>query len=119
MVRGTVFPTAMLKENRNGLIMRADRTRADGHAERKAAHDKIHRHSPGSTRHLPLGTAKGCDSADPVVELTDRRDASQIWLNDVARLMNGRPRKTVGWKTPAEAMAEEIRAVSSTVALDV
>ena len=49
---------------------------------------------------------------------TDLSDASQTWLNDVARLMNERPRKTLGWKTPAEAMAEEIRAFSSTVALD-
>ena len=50
---------------------------------------------------------------------TDLSDASQTWLNDVARLMNGRPRKALGWKTPAEAMAEEIKAFSSTVALDV
>lgn len=49
---------------------------------------------------------------------TDLSDASQTWLNDVARLMNERPRKTLGWKTPAEAMAEEIRAFNSTVALD-
>jgi len=33
--------------------------------------------------------------------------------------MNGRPRKALGWNTPAEAMAEEIKAISSTVALDV
>jgi hypothetical protein len=50
---------------------------------------------------------------------TDLSEASQTWLNDVARLMNGRPRKTLGWKTPAEAMAEEIKAFTSTVALDV
>lgn len=49
---------------------------------------------------------------------TDLSDASQTWLNDVARLMNERPRKTLGWETPAEVMAEEIRAFSSTVALD-
>ena len=52
-------------------------------------------------------------------KVTDLSDASQTWLNDVARLMNGRPRKTLGWKTPAEAMAEEIKAFGSTVALDV
>ncbi len=57
---------------------------------------------------LPFSMPKG----------TDLSDASQTWLNDVARLMNERPRKTLGWKTPAEAMAEEIRAFSSTVALD-
>lgn len=48
---------------------------------------------------------------------TDLSDASQTWLNDVARLMNGRPRKTLGWKTPAETMAEEIAASRSNVAL--
>jgi len=39
-------------ENRNGLIVQADLTRADGHAERRAALGIIHRHSPGSTRRL-------------------------------------------------------------------
>jgi hypothetical protein len=37
-------------------------------------------------------------------------DASQTWLNDIAALMNNRPRKTLDWKTPAEAMAEEMAA---------
>ena len=50
---------------------------------------------------------------------TDLSAATPTWRNDVARLMNGRPRKTLGWKTPAEAMAEEIKAFSSTVALEV
>lgn len=49
---------------------------------------------------------------------SDLSDASQTWLNDVAALMNNRPRKTLGWRTPAEAMAEEIAAFSSTVALE-
>jgi IS30 family transposase len=49
---------------------------------------------------------------------TDLSDASQTWLNDIAWLLNGRPRKTLGWRTPAEAMAEEISAFNSTVALE-
>jgi len=44
-------------------------------------------------------------------------DLSQTALNDVARLMNNRPRKTLGWNTPAEAMAEELAAIKSTIAL--
>ena len=49
---------------------------------------------------------------------TDLGDASQTWLNDIAALMNNRPRKTLGWRTPAEAMADEIAAFKSTVALE-
>lgn len=50
---------------------------------------------------------------------TDLGNLGQTWLNDVAALMNNRPRKTLGWKTPTEAMADEIAAFKSTVALDV
>ena len=49
---------------------------------------------------------------------TDLSDASQTWLNDVAALMNNRPRKTLGWRTPAEAMTEELTAFRSAVALE-
>lgn len=56
-------------ENRSGLIVRADLTRADGHAERKAALDMIHTHSQGSTRQLTLGADKGYDSTDFVRSL--------------------------------------------------
>ena len=50
---------------------------------------------------------------------SDLSDASQTWLNDVAALMSNRPRKTLGWRAPAEAMADKIAAFKSTVALDV
>ena len=49
---------------------------------------------------------------------TDLSGITQTELNDVARLMNQRPRKTLGWKTPEEAMAEELAACKSTVALE-
>jgi IS30 family transposase len=48
----------------------------------------------------------------------DLSDASQTQLNDIARLLNGRPRKTLGWRTPDEAMAEELATFSQRVALD-
>jgi IS30 family transposase len=50
---------------------------------------------------------------------TDLADINQTWLNDVAALKSNRPRKTLRWRTPAEAMADEIAAFRSTVALDV
>lgn len=43
-----------LLENRSGLIVQGDLTEADGHAERRAALDMVHRHSSGSTRKLTL-----------------------------------------------------------------
>jgi transposase len=58
-----------LMENRAGLIVQGDLTQADGHAERKAALDMIHRHSPGSTRRLTLGADKGYDSGGFVSDL--------------------------------------------------
>lgn len=58
-----------LMENRSGLIVQGDLTRADGHAERRAALDMVHRHSPGSSRRLTLGADKGFDSADFVADL--------------------------------------------------
>lgn len=58
-----------LMENRNGLIVQGDLTQADGHAERKAALDMVHRHSPGSTRRLTLGADKGYDAGGFVRDL--------------------------------------------------
>jgi hypothetical protein len=58
-----------LMENRSGLIVQGDLTQADGHAERRAALDMIHRHSPGSTRRLTLGADKGFDAAEFVTNL--------------------------------------------------
>lgn len=58
-----------LMENRSGLIVQGDLTHADGHAERRAALDMIHRHSPGSTRRLTLGADKAFDTGDFVADL--------------------------------------------------
>jgi transposase len=58
-----------LMENRSGLIVQGDLTQADGHAERRAALDMIHRHSPGSTRQLTMGADKGFDAAEFVADL--------------------------------------------------
>jgi transposase len=58
-----------LMENRSGLIVQGDLTQADGHAERRAALDMIHRQSPGSTRQLTLGADKGFDAAEFVADL--------------------------------------------------
>lgn len=68
---GTVlcFMVHALMENRHGFVMQSDLTQADGYAERRAAQDIFHSHSPGSTRRLTLGADKGYDSADFVADL--------------------------------------------------
>lgn len=49
---------------------------------------------------------------------TDLSTVSQTTLNDIAELLNNRPRKVLGWKTPAEVMSEVIAEFTKRVALD-
>jgi len=50
--------------------------------------------------------------------MADLSKVSQAVLNDIARLMNGRPQKTLNWKTPDEVLSEDIRKFYKTVALE-
>ena len=58
-----------LMENRNGFVVEAEMTHADGYGERSAAIAILHAHDPGSTRRLTLGADKGYDEAGFVADL--------------------------------------------------
>ena len=49
---------------------------------------------------------------------SDLSQYSQRDLSHIAKLLNDRPRKTLGWKTPAETMQAELAQFAKTVALD-
>jgi len=51
---------------------------------------------------------KGADLSEP----------RQTRINDIARLLNQRPRKALVFMTPEEATAEELQAFSKTVSPD-
>jgi len=57
-----------LAENRHGLIVQADATRASSRAERETALAMIERHDPGSERRLTLAADKGYDTRGFVAE---------------------------------------------------
>jgi hypothetical protein len=86
-----------LMENRNGLIVQAELTHADGHAERRAALDMIHRHSPGSTRRLTLGADKGYDSADFVAELRQACVTPHVAQKARCSAIDGRTTRHAGY----------------------
>jgi len=91
-------------ENRNGLIVQADLTHADGRAERKAALDMIHRHSPGSTRQLTLDADKGYDSADFVPDLRQACVTPHVAQKVRHAAIDGRTTRHPGY-----AMSQKIR----------
>ncbi|WP_407951213.1 IS30 family transposase [Parachitinimonas caeni] len=48
---------------------------------------------------------------------TDLSGFSQTYLNDIARALNDRPRKCLGFKTPAEVFQQQINLLKNSVAL--
>jgi len=86
-----------LMDNRNGLIVQGDLTKADGHAERKAALDMVHRHSPGSTRRLTLGADKGYDAGEFVRDLRQACVTPHVAQKSRYSAIDGRTTRHAGY----------------------
>jgi len=86
-----------LMENRNGLIVDAELTRADGYAERTAALTMIERHAPGSTRRLTLGADKGYDTSDFVDDLRARCVTPHVAAKAKGSAIDGRTTRHAGY----------------------
>lgn len=86
-----------LMENRHGLVVQGDLTQADGHAERKAALDMVHRHSPGSRRRLTLGADKGYDAAEFVSGLRQARVTPHVARKARYSAIDGRTTRHDGY----------------------
>ena len=86
-----------LMENRSGLIVQADLTRADGHAERRAALSLIHAHSPGSTRQLTLGAGRGYDVAAFVGDLRQACVTPHVARKSRHSAIDGRTTRHAGY----------------------
>lgn len=113
-----------LMENRDGLIVETELTRADGHAERQAALAMLQRRFPGSTRRRTLGADKGYDSADFVADLRQARVTPHVAQKPRHSAIDGRTtrhegyavsqrcRKKIeepfGWAKTVDAMAQTL-----------
>jgi transposase len=87
-----------LMENRNGLVVDACLTRADGHAERVAA---LHMIEPRADRpcRITLGADKGYDAEDFVNELRSLNVAPHVAAKARRSALDGRTTRHAGYRT--------------------
>ena len=84
-------------ENRNGFVVEATLTHADGTAERRAAIAMLDALDPGSTRRITLGADKGYDAAEFVAELRAMCVTPHIAAKAKGSAIDGRSTKHAGY----------------------
>jgi transposase len=88
-----------LAENRHGLIVAADATRASSRAEREAALAMIERHDPGSERQLTLGADKGYDTRGFVAACRELRVTPHVAAKVKHAAIDGRTTRHAAYAT--------------------
>jgi len=92
-----------LMENRNGLVVEACLSRADGHAERNAALAMIERHADRPKR-ITVGADKGFDTEDFVNELRSMNVTPHVAAKAKGSAIDGRTTRRKGY-----ALSQQVR----------
>jgi transposase len=79
------FMGHVLSENRNGICVDAELTKADGKAERDAALEMVKRSTKSGERRVTLGADKGYDAGDFVVALVEEGTHPHVAQKDGVR----------------------------------
>ncbi len=75
-------------ENRNGLIVAAMVTHADGYAERDAAMLMLTEKQTSRSRRITVGTGKACDTKDFISTVRELNVLPHVMKNDKGRRGN-------------------------------
>ena len=86
-----------LTENRNGFVVEATLTHADGTAERRAAITMLDALDPGSERRITLGADKGYDAAGFVEDLRTMCVTPHIAAKTKGSAVDGRTTRHAGY----------------------
>src|SRR4030088_2274317 len=86
-----------LMENRHGLVVQAEATEADGHAERKAALEMIDRQAPGTSNQLTLGADKAYDAREFVAGLRQKCVTPHVAQKAKSSAIDGRTTRHAGY----------------------
>src|SRR5882757_2279865 len=86
-----------LMENRHGLVVQAEATEADGHAEREAALEMIDRQAPGTSIRLTLGADKAYDARAFVADLRQKCVTPHVAQKARSSAIDGRTTRHVGY----------------------
>jgi len=86
-----------LMENRHGLVVQAETSQADGHAERKAALGMIDQQAPGTSNQLTLGADKAYDAREFVADLRQKCVTPHVAQKARSSAIDGRTTRHSGY----------------------
>jgi transposase len=86
-----------LMENRHGLVVQAEASEADGHAERESALELIDRQAPGTSNQLTLGADKAYDAREFVAALRQKCVTPHVAQKARSSAIDGRTTRHAGY----------------------